>query len=46
VFSKPDSILLLIERIVDEALECRANMQTTKKGKQLFKNVKDFAALQ
>jgi hypothetical protein len=46
VFSKLDSILLPTERIVDEALECRADMQTTKKGEQLFENVKDFATLQ
>jgi predicted transcriptional regulator len=36
-----DSILLSIERIIDKALEHRANMQTTKKGKQLLENVKD-----
>jgi hypothetical protein len=45
VFSELDSILLSIERITNEALERHADMQTTKKGKQLFKNVKDFIAL-
>jgi predicted transcriptional regulator len=46
VFSKPDSILLSTERIVNEALERRAYMQMTKKGEQLLKNVKDFVVLQ
>jgi hypothetical protein len=46
LFLELDSILLLIERIVDEALECCANMQTMKKGEQLFENVKDSATLQ
>jgi hypothetical protein len=46
VFLKPDSILLLIERIVDDALEHHTDMQTMKKGKQLLENVKDSAALQ
>jgi hypothetical protein len=46
VFSEPDSILLPIERIVDKALERWANMQMTKKGEQLLKNVKDSIALQ
>ncbi len=46
MFSKPDSILLLIEIIVDEALEHRTDMQTTKKGEQLLENVKDSTTLQ
>jgi hypothetical protein len=46
VFLKPDSIFVLIERIVDEALEHRANMQMMKKGEQLLENVKDFVVLQ
>jgi len=41
-----DSILFPIERIVNEALERRANMQMMKKGEQLLKNVKDFVVLQ
>jgi hypothetical protein len=45
VFLEPNLILLLTERIVDEAVECCADMQTTKKGKQLLENVKDFVAL-
>jgi DNA-binding MarR family transcriptional regulator len=45
VFLDPDSILLLIERIVDEVVERCAYMQMTKKGEQLFKNVKDSAVL-
>jgi diacylglycerol kinase len=45
VFLKPDSILLLIERIIDKVVEGCVDMQTTKKGEQLLKNVKDFAAL-
>jgi hypothetical protein len=32
MFSELDSILLPIERIVDKALEHRADMQTIKKG--------------
>jgi hypothetical protein len=46
MFLKPDSILLLTERIIDEVLEHRANMQTMKKGEQLLENVKDSAVLQ
>jgi hypothetical protein len=46
MFSELDSILLLIERIVDEALECCVDMQMTKKGEQLFENVKNSIALQ
>jgi hypothetical protein len=46
MFSKPNSILFLTKRIVDKAVEHRANMQMTKKGEQLFENVKDFAAMQ
>jgi hypothetical protein len=46
MFLKFNSILLRTKKIIDEALEHRANMQTTKKGKQLFKNVKNFAVLQ
>jgi predicted transcriptional regulator len=45
VFSKPNSILLSTEKIVDKAVERHADMQTTKKGKQLFENIKDSAAL-
>jgi hypothetical protein len=45
VFSKPNSILLLIERIIDEAMERCADMQTMKKGEQLFENVKDSTTL-
>jgi hypothetical protein len=45
VFLEPDSILLLTKRIVDEALECRVDMQMTKKGEQLLENVKDSVAL-
>jgi hypothetical protein len=45
VFLEPDSILLPTERIIDEALEHRANMQMMKKGKQLLENVKDFVVL-
>ncbi len=37
---EPDSILLPIERIIDEALERHADMQTMKKGEQLLKNGK------
>jgi urease gamma subunit len=43
---EPDSILLPTERIVDEALEGRANMQMMKKGEQLLENVKDFVVVQ
>jgi hypothetical protein len=32
MFSEPDSILLLIKRIVNEALKHRVDMQMTKKG--------------
>jgi hypothetical protein len=32
MFLEHDSILLPTERIVDEALECRTDMQTMKKG--------------
>jgi hypothetical protein len=46
MFLESDSILLSTKRIVDEALECHANMQMTKKGEQLFKNVKDSITLQ
>jgi hypothetical protein len=46
VFLEFDSILLPTERIVDEALERRANMQMMKKGEQLLENVKDFVVLQ
>ncbi len=46
MFLEPDSILLLIERIINEALERRANMQMMKKGEQLFENVKNFVVLQ
>jgi hypothetical protein len=35
-----------IERIVDEAMEHRINMQTTKKGDQLFENVENSVVLQ
>ncbi len=45
MFLEPDSILLLIERIVDEVVERCGDMQMMKKGEQLFKNVKDFVAL-
>jgi hypothetical protein len=45
MFSEPNSILLPTEIIVDKALECRAYMQTMKKGEQLLKNVKNSAAL-
>jgi hypothetical protein len=41
-----DSILFPTERIVDKALERRANMQMMKKGEQLLENVKDFVVLQ
>jgi hypothetical protein len=46
VFLEFKSILLSTERIVDKVVEQRENMQTTKKGEHLFKNVKDFAVLQ
>jgi hypothetical protein len=46
VFSELDSILLLIERILDKALERCIDMQTTKKGEQLLENIKDSVALQ
>jgi predicted transcriptional regulator len=45
MFSEPDSILLVIERIVNKVMERRTYMQTTKKGEQLLENVKDFAVL-
>jgi hypothetical protein len=45
VFSELDSILLLIEKIIDNAVECRIEMSTTKKGEQLLENVKDSAVL-
>jgi hypothetical protein len=35
----------MIERIVDKVVERCTDMQTTKKGEQLFKNVKDSIAL-
>jgi hypothetical protein len=38
--------LLPTERIVDEALECRANMQMMKKGEQVLENIKDFVVLE
>jgi hypothetical protein len=41
VFSELDSILLSIERIVDEAMERCADMQTMKKSEELFENVKN-----
>jgi len=40
MFLELNSILLPTERIVDEALECCADMQTMKKGEQLLENVK------
>jgi hypothetical protein len=45
-FCSLTSILLLIERIVEKVLECHANMQMTKKGKEVFENVKDSSTLQ
>jgi hypothetical protein len=46
VFLEPNSILLLTERIIDEALKHRANMQMMKKGEHLLENVKDSTVLQ
>jgi hypothetical protein len=46
MFLKPDSILFPLERIIDEALEYRTNMQMMKKREQLLENVKDFVVLQ
>jgi hypothetical protein len=44
LFSEPNSILLSIERIIDEALERRADMQMMKKDEQLLDNVKNSVA--
>jgi hypothetical protein len=46
VFSELDSFFIPTEKIVDEALERHADMQTTKKGEQLLENVEDFTTLQ
>jgi len=46
MFLEPDSILLPTERIVDEAQECRANMQMMKKSEQVLENIKDFVVLE
>jgi hypothetical protein len=45
LFLDPDSILILIERIIDEAVERRADMQTMKKGEQLLENVENSVVL-
>jgi hypothetical protein len=45
MFLEPNSILFSTEIIVNKALECHIDMQMTKKGEQLLKNVKNSTAL-
>jgi len=46
MFLEPNSIFLPTKKIIDEAMEHCVDMQMTKKGGQLLKNVKNSVVLQ